>query len=45
MAQHRRGNREHKKPKQTKSKVDISSSPAAIGNANPVKLAVTGKRK
>jgi hypothetical protein len=42
---HRRGNRELKKPKQDKSKVVVDASVFQKTLANPVKAAVSGKRK
>lgn len=45
MAQHRRGNRELKKPKQAKSKVVVPSSASPATAANPVKAALSTKRK
>jgi len=45
MAQHRRGNRELKKPKQAKNKVVVPSSVSTVAAANPVKAALSSKRK
>jgi len=45
VPQHRRGNREFKKPKLAKTKTVVSSSAFPIAYAKPVKTAESGKRK
>jgi hypothetical protein len=45
MAQHRRGNRALKKPKQAKGKLVVPPSASPVTAANPVKTALSTKRK
>lgn len=45
VAQHRRGNREFKKPKQAKTKTVVSSPIFPVAHAKLVKAVESGKRK